>query len=535
MDPDGVEPWLAEVGSGFRWLTAYENYLTLARRHLTGIVGIWRHMNADDDMARAFALKLCCINHDLVRLGCLTVDAARIREAGLAGVYDPAANPVFAYLENGGDANEVAFARNDWPQRQGTKVVWDVKALAKKGLKWMEGVARKPNERFDVISSNELLEQYVAARKLPTRRLFAYLLDRPMPHVAQSKIALLADAVAEAFVRLLENITGGEQELMSRAREGARRICHGHLGRAWEDLHDVRVSGFANRPASILISGTPKYLGRLLSLFHRELGGRSYRFAHGGERVFFDDAEWAINEMPFSDRYICHSWGEAEAIDRRLTQGRVPWIGDGIPKLVGSGTERHEDLRDGVSVTQTSVDVKTVVYVANKYLGEATYLTPNFRCNDILYTEWQFWLLRTLRDLGYRVVVKAHPRERLRRVEMLRKHCDEVDTGPFRPTRFNSRCLLFDFAGTAFFDALAANVGVVLVDMGVRPLDPTTQSDLDRRCNRVPTVFDERNLFRVDPKSLGSAIESATHEGECSSAFFEKYFCEAPVAAVVAN
>jgi len=524
----GVESWLASSGPEHSWPTPFKDYLRLAQQSFAEMTKIWRSMNQADDTTKVLAVKLSNINHDLVRFGCLAIDLAWARETGFIADYDKTTNPVFSYLDNGGDPRSVAFARNDWPQYHRFDFGWRGKAVAKKALRWIEGIARGAEDRFDVISTNELLEQYSAVQGVPTRRLFAYLCHRPMPLVAPLEIEPLGEFLTDAFVRLFREIIEAEGELILRVREGARRISNGHLGLGWEDLKTIRKRGFANRPASIMASGTPKYLGRLLSLVHRECGGQVFRFAHGGERVFFDEPEWIGNELPFCDRYHCYGWGEAEAIERRLKEKRVQWIGDEIPSFVGVGAERHKGIYDQPGPRRTSHSDKTVVYVPGTSHGELMYMSPNVRCNDALYTEWQIFLLRSLRELGYRVTVKAHPSERRHQLEMFKKHCDKVDTGQFVPTRFNSRCLLFDFAGTAFFEALAADMGVVLLYTSVRPLDPTTLPDLDSRCVRILTHLDERNLFRVALDSLRSAIEESISGPGCSDTFFAKYYNAGP-------
>ena len=439
VDTGGFEHWFAMPENGFWWPTPGDAYIALSRDNLAALINIWRGLDADSNEAKAYALKLCYVNHDLVRLGCLAIDVAKLRGAGLKGVCDTAANPLFNFFSAGGDPSGIEFARNDWPQNLNSILIWRAKAVGKKVLCWLQGISRAGSERYDLISSNELLEHYIASTGKSARRIFPYLLDRPMPKVAAAAIAPLAEAIADCFVSLVEPHLDDDQVLRSRLHEGARRVCHGHLGRAWEDLHMTRISGFANRPADALISGTPKYLGRLLSLVHRERGGTVYRFAHGGERAFFDDAEWPSNEFFECDRYHCFSGGEAENTRRRLETQRVPWIGGGLPEFIGQGSLRHAVIRDQRRPVSGNGGENTLLYVPNDYTGENFYLGPRFRVNDVLYTDWQVWLLRTLSALGFSVVTKAHPAETPARIDMLSRICCSVDTGPLELSRFDSR------------------------------------------------------------------------------------------------
>ena len=46
-------------------------------------------------------------------------------------------------------------------------------------------------------------------------------------------------------------------------------------------------------------------------------------------------------------------------------------------------------------------------------------------------------------------------------------------------------------------------------DMGVRPFNPLTRADLERRCPNVPGARDEHGRFRVDRTRFCEAIEAA--------------------------
>jgi hypothetical protein len=164
------------------------------------------------------------------------------------------------------------------------------------------------------------------------------------------------------------------------------------------------------------------------------------------------------------------------------------------------------------------------MYVAGGYLGERLGDFPSRKPPDVIYFEWQRWLLKALRSAGFRVVVKPHPKGVLREAELLQPLCDEIVQGNFDPNGHAVDCYLFDFAGAAFFDALASNRGIVLTDMGVRPLDPHSFDDLRLRCEVVRCTLTERNLFRVDTNSLVEAVENAVTSETWPESFFQTYF-----------
>ena len=77
---------------------------------------------------------------------------------------------------------------------------------------------------------------------------------------------------------------------------------------------------------------------------------------------------------------------------------------------------------------------------------------------------------------------------------------------------------------SAFFDALASNKGVVLVNPGMRPFDANTESDLRARCEIVDAYPDERNRYRPDPEELADAVRRAADVRECPEWFAQRYF-----------
>ena len=164
------------------------------------------------------------------------------------------------------------------------------------------------------------------------------------------------------------------------------------------------------------------------------------------------------------------------------------------------------------------------MYVAGGYLGEWLGDFPSRKPPDVLYFDWQIWLLQALRSRGLHVVTKIHPRGVLNEAQLLRRYSDDIVDGYFDIEADDVDCYLFDFAGTAFFDALASNCGVVLVDMGVRPRDAKSFEDLHQRCEIVECTLAEGNRFRADPDALAEAVECASTAQSWPDSFFETYF-----------
>ena len=523
LDTVGFESWfLAQEGELF-WPTPPEAHRNLAAGVLQLVVAAFEEVKGLGELERAFTVKMHNVCHDLTRLGCLSLDVGNVEARGHSGAADQIHNPLANYLMTGTGPAECAF-RNDWPQRASR--FGSAKAQMKRVIRYSQGAYWHPSRRFDVISANELSTDFVERSGMPARRLFSYLEACLPPRGAQEPIKGIADWIVSRFVAALKSASVTDT-IAARAQESAKAVAVCHLSQAWRDALRLKGSSVYSNLADVVVSGTPKYLGRLISSIHREEGGSVYRFAHGGERVFFEDPDLPLNEFIHCDRYYCFSKGEAINTTARIKERRVAWVSSDIPDFVGLGSPRHEILHNRGLASRRTRSEKKVLYMPNKYIGEALYLNPRFRVNDALYLEWQIWLIRTLRARGYTVVGKAHPAESHHHLSVLKQLCDGVVTGNIDLANSDHDCVLFDFAGTAFFDSLASNCGVVLIDNGMRPIDPVVKADLENRVVLVGATPNQCNLFRANADELTEAIEGARKKS-CSAEFFDLYFGSDP-------
>ena len=103
----------------------------------------------------------------------------------------------------------------------------------------------------------------------------------------------------------------------------------------------------------------------------------------------------------------------------------------------------------------------------------------------------------------------------------LKKKLLKESQTPFKGLR---RLLWLAFAGSAFFDSLASNKGIVLLNTQVRPFYVEAFKDLEKRCNIVDSFFDKENKIRFVPNDLKFAIENAFNFDEVDNSFSKKYF-----------
>jgi hypothetical protein len=440
--------------------------------------------------------------------------------------FEPRSAPIARFLLESGSDEKAVIERRSWLWHHGAKrgIASTAKRRLRRGQSRLYRFLIPPYGRFDLLSHNPLLDAFLEAETVRAIEFFPNAHDwsdgtRDAPPTIEAATALL-DAYC---ARVGEGLGQGPRQLAD-LRRLAGAVIGFHLNKAWGDFKRIEAMGLGRRMGAVLAGGTPKHIGRLIAWHYREKGREVYRFAHGGERAFYNDYAWALAELPFCDRYFGHSRAEAENLMARRAAGRMAPAGP--PELVfdSRGSARHQRLRARAPARSGKARTGAIMYVAGGYLGEAAGDFPSRKPPDPLYLDWQISLLRALRDLGYRVITKVHPKGVLREAALLTPFSDGIEGGSFDPSRYAVDAYLFDFAGAAFFDALASNTGVVLIDTGVRPFDSRASADLSERCALVRCQRDERDRFRVDRLALAAAVERAHEIGAGPEAFFRRYF-----------
>lgn len=501
------------------WPTPYEAYGFITTELVDDLATAARAAAIAPQLEAVIEAKLGDAVIDLAVIARLVVDLAHVRGAGRCPLYSRDHSPWLHFLDRGGaDARGLGGYRAWHYQRpQGA-----IPALKRRLRRWHSDAraALSPAAgRYDVLSRNRLVDAYFACHGARSIDISPNYRDWPAPAEIPATVCDAVAAMSDAFAPLAKRAAGGDAALAAAAQALARPVIGAHFGKAWADLERIRRLVTERRAGAVLAGGTPKHIGRLFAWQYRQLGRRVLRFAHGGERAFYDDYAWGLTELPFCDTYVCHSRAEADLVERRRAEGRMAAAGPGGIAFVGPGCRN----RRAVSAPRRPRN-GTVMYVAGGYLGEALAEFPSRKPPDPLYLEWQVWLLQAIRCLGFRTITKVHPKGVFNKAMLLRPFCDELVGGYFDPEGHEVDCYVFDFAGTAFFDALATDRGVVLIDMGIRPRDANSFNDLRARCEVIECTLGPGNRFRLDTSLLGEAIERAATAREWPETFFETYF-----------
>lgn len=518
IDSSGLDRCLGDLV----WPSPYDAYHTLSRSLIGALMTTIRALDPGPDPAAVIRAKTYDMVTDLAFVARLAFDIANARRDDRALHYDPKASPMLAFLEAGGDPARSPVPRI-WHHPVDLRARTRLRKSARRTRAHIRAM-RAGSPRIDVHNRNNLVNTLLGTDARPSVDWPVTNLDWTHGGGVPPALTESAAEIGRAYSRAVAHFIDDPELYRTLSRLGEHLVSY-HVAKCWSDFQ-VFERHIRSRPmGDMLVSGTPKHLGRLAGWFYRRDGKEVIRCAHGGERAFFSDQEWGLAEFPDCDTYYAHSAGERDALARRLAAGGTELVEpDRDITFKTLGSPHHQNLLQRSRTLRRKGQTGTIVYVAGGYLGEQLGDFPNRKPPDPLYLDWQIDLIRALKALGYRVAVKLHPAGIAQDARYLAHYADAILQGIFDPAMVSADAFIFDFAGTAFFDALATDVPMVIADLGVRPFDPMVYDDLIRRCPVAPAERDERGRFRVLRDRLGEAVSQSIAMDTCPTGFHDRYF-----------
>jgi len=521
LDLASYRKQLAQDSNSARaWITPYHRYRFISYDLASAVASVAESVSGEPGVTICLRAKLGDILLDLARLCRAAVELQTFMEHAERPKFDPTVSPYHAFLADPARTplNLVEPVLN---RSATTRVIAHLKIL-KRRFERIARTWRPGNQHLDILAPNALLDEYLTAESIRATPLYAYHHRWPTP---STNTTVMGDAISALMGSIASSLP---DDLMYNTRllEGVRQSITSHLERAHADYRFILRRQLPHRMGRSLIGGTPKYLGRLISAIYAGEGRPVLRFAHGGERGLYSDFAWGLVELPYCSHYFVHGRGEATLIEQRLKSDLFPTLGTQTTHIQTRGSKRHQRILDAAYRQRHQPSGKTLMYVSTGFVAEHSGYFPASRPHNVMSYEFHRWLLGLLRERGYRVAVKMHPKGLYSDGTLFDGICDEIVTGYFDPSRHRADCYLFDYAGSAFMDSLSHAAAVVLLDYGVRPLDPQALTLLETRVKRVLCSSDENNRFRVDPDELIDAIETA-RDGDClaqASTFVRQYF-----------
>lgn len=504
------------------WPSQYDSYHPFSRQLIDSLTVTMRAQDPGADAGAVIRAKACDIVTDLALVARLAFDIANAKRDGRSLRYNTNTSPMLAFLEAGGDPAR-APAPRIWHHPVDLRAKTRLRKAALRTRSHFQAL-RAGTDRIDVHNRNNIVNTFLEADSRLSVDWPVTSIDWRHSHDVPAMLAASVAEIGRTYTHVISFYIDDTALSKTLAALGHHLIAH-HIAKCWADFQLYERHMIARPKGSLLLGGTPKHLGRLAGWLYRREGIEVIRCAHGGDRAFFCDYEWGLQEFPDCDTYYTHSAGERDALARRIEEGGTALVEpERAIAFQSLGSPHHQMLLRRSKTLRRKEKTGAVVYVAGGYLGEQLGDFPNRKPPDPLYLDWQIDLLSAIRSLGYHVTVKLHPAGIAREARYLSHYADTILEGTFDPLNVAADAFIFDFAGTAFFDALATDVPMVFADLGVRPFDQTVFNDLVSRCPIAPTLRDERGRFRVLREALRDTLGNAIAMDTCPAGFHDRYF-----------
>lgn len=488
-----------EHAADFIWPTPYNSYDFLSYGFIDGALKLLDAQKGD--MRIAMTCKLSEIIVDMANLARQAWDLQQAQENGHDFVYDRMFSPICDWLKSGGHSDDLRVVYRLKSGGRERSLKSDLILRVRQVKRMLDKNARAAE--YNAINFNLLMKEWIVSGQVGTTNLLTELYVHGRPHFDKKSFAQITDS----FRQLVSGAYSFSSDLKAAVERGIGMIVEAHLSQALGDLHHLKFSKLHKHLRNGLISGTPKYEGRMLGWYFLDHGKDVIRFAHGGERVFYKDYAWPIAELPYCSQYFAHSKREAENMNARVHNGGYAIMPEMKNiRFSSHGSAKHQSLFKFAALPERN---KTLVYVTSVYEHDEAPGLPAFKLPDVLYFDFQLRLLTFLRGQGWRIILKPHPKGLYMDRDYLAPYVDETVKTPFDANAFKAEVFLFDFAGTAFFDTLATKQRAALLNLGFRPFDPAERRQLAKRCALADFGFDARGRVILDQDAVLAALRDA--------------------------
>lgn len=369
--------------------------------------------------------------------------------------------------------------------------------------------SRLTKPRVYQMTSNTLMREWVSSEYVSLRSL-ASTTGWGHEQIGRNQPAQeLSDHIAKHFGSIIGSHGFGTSPLFF---EYIRRIAAMNLSIAkhWRGKNHEKY--FNTRNSILLTASAGGFESRLMSHVFQRNELRVIRFTHGGERGLIDDPRWHYPELMFTDFYVVHGQTEATQVTDAVRRNTSSLTSRNL-QVIGAGSRFHAQLRIQNTATESSGRVQNVMVVTASMKNE---VRPAFVSTgeEIPYLEWHLRLLKSLRDANYNIISKRHPKGFLSNIKLFDGIAnEELIDGSFTDLMEIADAFVFDFAASAFMEALCTNKPVILIETPYRTLLPAGRGEVASACTIVRTEYDEHNRIVADFSEVIRGLEQPVDIG----------------------
>ena len=252
-----------------------------------------------------------------------------------------------------------------------------------------------------------------------------------------------------------------------------------YLTRAANDLKIY--DGFLEKNKNIITGTGGTYNNKLISNLAKKNGSKIWRFNHGGERCFFDDELYWINEFFKTDVYVTYGIKWGNYLRKKIKKNKKHI------KVNVTRSMYHKKLFDLYFEKKPNYK-KKILYAPNSFVSEGRQL-PNLKIIDPVLYDWQKYLLEKLKELKYEIIYKSHPKGFFQEINNLGNIANNKTNKAMIESLRDVDIVILDFAGTAFVEALCAGKDVIYIDMKQRKYNDDNLDEFNSFVKVIPTYI----------------------------------------------
>ena len=336
----------------------------------------------------------------------------------------------------------------------------------------------------------------------------------------------LSAAIADGWEKIIFSVTGAR--LSEHYSEYIKGMAAYYISWGLRDI--VRKCPFKLNNSAFFCGTGGGYWNRLISLKVQKAGGRVIRMDHGGERPFFADKWWGLNEFVFCDEFVTFSSAGALQIKKNLESVyRTLLDSPGNLEVRTINEKSFSILAAKYAGLPPGNDAPgSVMLVPSGFMGEFNPV-PSFTIPDVPYAVFQAKIVEGLKNAGLDVFYKQAPKAARDCLFGPEKYGAKVVRG------FLAECLdmpdafLFTFCGTAFCETLCTNKVVVLIEAPPeRQMLPEQKKEIRSACRVVRGSLGADNIQSVNMEELLHAFREplSTTELEARRVFRKKWLLQ---------
>jgi len=324
---------------------------------------------------------------------------------------------------------------------------------------------------------------------------------------------------SDELISKFADVTSFEGEARKRYRKSLSHDMQIMLAVCANDLAALRQ---VKRLPTTVWSGTgSKHAVRAIGLEVMRRGGDVVRFTHGGTHgVVRSFGQVASLELAVSTELVASSKMQADLIS---TSGEVELAHQYNPNVLissGSGEPNITGLSDVIPKRQNRSKIR-VIYVLSPLVRFVAKPASKI-LNNVLYLEFNYHVLETLKDMPFDVICKPHPEGMLPGASHPLSDLNVPGNTPYEEVVSDADVIVVDNPfSTAFWQIMGTDRGVVYIDTGISEFHPKVLDKVRERCQFVSSFIDDRGRFRVDFESLEEAVSAAATQNVDPCSFQE--------------